>query len=154
MPNEDRPRNRGGVEEYSFDELAKGVASGTVSRGRALRLAGGALLAAVFGWGVAAGEAEAAPRCPDSGPGCNSQCTGTQEDCACVRTTEGRRLCVHTCCRKTCNSSADCPSGQICSTTARKCCGRRKPVCVVPCNRPNPCGMAGAAHDGGWSNAA
>jgi hypothetical protein len=33
----------------SFDELAKGLASGTLSRGRALRLVAGALLGAVFG---------------------------------------------------------------------------------------------------------
>lgn len=48
MTPEDRPRYGGGVEEYSFDELAKGVASGTISRGRALKLAGSAALGAVL----------------------------------------------------------------------------------------------------------
>jgi hypothetical protein len=43
------PDHRGGrTEEYSFDELAKGLASGTVSRGRALKLMGGALLGGVL----------------------------------------------------------------------------------------------------------
>lgn len=32
----------------SFDELAKGLASGTVSRGKALRMVGGALLGAAL----------------------------------------------------------------------------------------------------------
>jgi hypothetical protein len=32
------------AEEYSFDELAKGMASGAISRGRALKLVGASLL--------------------------------------------------------------------------------------------------------------
>ena len=50
---EDRNENREKVhppwekpidEEYSFDELARGLANGTISRGRALKLVGGAIL--------------------------------------------------------------------------------------------------------------
>ena len=48
MPFEDWPRHGGGVEEYSFDELAKGMASGNISRSRALKMAGAAILGAVL----------------------------------------------------------------------------------------------------------
>jgi hypothetical protein len=48
------PHSSGSSMASSFDELAKGLASGTVSRGKALRLVGGALLgtalASVPGW--------------------------------------------------------------------------------------------------------
>ena len=37
-----------GASESSFDELAKGLASGSITRGRALRVAGGALLGAAL----------------------------------------------------------------------------------------------------------
>jgi hypothetical protein len=37
-------------EEHSFDELARGLADGTVSRERALRLVGGALLGSLLGF--------------------------------------------------------------------------------------------------------
>src|SRR3954467_9593592 len=40
------------TEEYSFDELAKGLASGTLSRGQALKLAGTAILGSLLGSGV------------------------------------------------------------------------------------------------------
>jgi hypothetical protein len=35
--------------QHSFDELAKGLASGTLSRGRALRLVGASLLGVLLG---------------------------------------------------------------------------------------------------------
>ena len=54
MPTEDHSSDRshqglaqGGV-ELSLDELAKGLASGTFSRGKAIRLVGGALLGAAL----------------------------------------------------------------------------------------------------------
>lgn len=43
-----RPALDGVVEEYSFDELAKGLADGALSRGQALKLIGGAILGAVL----------------------------------------------------------------------------------------------------------
>ena len=41
---DDLPDQEDIAEEHSFDELAKGLASGTLSRSRALKLFGGAVL--------------------------------------------------------------------------------------------------------------
>lgn len=143
------------AERHSFDDLAKGVASGTITRGRALKLAGAAILGGGLLSTFFSQEAEAGgrPKCPDSGPGCRAQCPGS--DCGCVKTTEGKNRCVvPSCDGKRCRSSADCPSGQVCSTTARKCCGSRGPVCVPVCGGTNTrAGGARSADDGGWTNA-
>lgn len=65
----------------SFDELARGIATGTVSRGKALRLLGAALLGATLA--SIPGLARAVPR----GPNCASgvQCL-TSETCCVGRT--------------------------------------------------------------------
>jgi Cys-rich repeat protein len=163
MPTEDRPRHGDGVEEYSFDELARGIASGTISRSRALKLAGAALLgggvlSSFFSKEAGAGGATR-PRCPrDRRPGCTTRCTGTEEECVCHETTEGRKRCVHACCEGVggrCRSSADCPSGQVCSKTVRRCCeeAEERPACVTLCHKQSPCLPLGAqarsAGDGG-----
>ncbi len=50
MPPEHRPGPEEYLpEEYSLDELAKGLASATLSRGRALKFAGAVLLGGAFG---------------------------------------------------------------------------------------------------------
>jgi hypothetical protein len=50
MTTEDRDREvyEGTMEEHSLDELAKGLASGTLSRSRAIKLMGAALLGGVL----------------------------------------------------------------------------------------------------------
>jgi Stigma-specific protein, Stig1 len=73
--------------ESSLDELAKGLASGTVSRGKALRWMGAALiggaLAAVPGVAWAA-PAEAKPvdqgNCPTARVKCRGRCVNLQSD--------------------------------------------------------------------------
>jgi Cys-rich repeat protein len=146
-------------EHYSFDELASGLASGTISRRRALKLAGAAFLSATL-IPLLPGVAEAQARCPrKKRPGCSRQCRGVDFSCICVKTTEGTKTCVHPCCGVNdipvpCTSSADCASGQVCSTTASNCCGTATPICVTPCDQPNLC-VAGAstrsAGDGTWN---
>jgi len=82
--------------DQSFDALAKGLAEGPVSRRRAVKLLGGALLGgalATLGFGR---TAEAAP-CPAPGIKCfGSCCTGGQQ---CIQTAAG--------------ASCQCPSGEI-----------------------------------------
>lgn len=48
--------------EYTFDELSRGLADGTLSRSRALKLAGAAILAGAFGFLALPDEADAKKR--------------------------------------------------------------------------------------------
>lgn len=65
------PAREDNAEGYSFDELAKGLASGRVSRGRMLRLVGGALLGGLLA--AMPGVAAAAPTtCPNGERKCGS----------------------------------------------------------------------------------
>jgi hypothetical protein len=120
-----------------FDALATGLASSTITRRRALKLAGAALLV-VAGLGAAPREAEAAPTCPaDTRSGCVVACTNTSKQCACIRTTEGNRVCVHKCCSlRSCNSSSQCLSGEVCIKTG--CCREGIQRCVTLCTEPIP----------------
>jgi hypothetical protein len=127
----------------TFDDLASALASGTITRRRALKLAGAALLG-VAGLGAAAREAEAAPTCPaDTRSGCVVACTNTTKQCSCIRTTEGKRVCVHKCCSlRTCNRSSQCRSGEVCMETG--CCREGEGLrCVTLCTEPIPryCGI-------------
>jgi hypothetical protein len=127
-----------------FDDLASGLARGTITRGRALKLAGAALLGAA-GLGMAAREAEAAPpTCPaGTRSGCVAACTNTTKQCSCIRTTEGDRVCVHKCCSlQSCNSSSQCRSGEVCIKSG--CCREGIQRCVSLCTEPIPpyCGDA------------
>jgi hypothetical protein len=79
--------------QRSFDDLASGVASGTISRRRALKLAGASLLGAAGLLGVA-NPAQAATMCPRRGAGCFRECRNTRKLCYCIRTASGSRRCV------------------------------------------------------------
>ncbi len=77
MPTEDRPeevRDReDGANERSFDEIAKGLASGAISRGRALKLVGAGILGAALSFLALPDKAESQTRfqfCPEG----HSQC--------------------------------------------------------------------------------
>ena len=120
----------------AFDDLASGLANGTITRRRALKLAGASLLG-VAGLGAAAREAEAAATCPrDTRPGCTTLCTNTRKICVCIRTVEGRKACARPCCsRRTCDSSSECRRGEVCMKT--NCCGTQ-PTCLRRCSEPLP----------------
>jgi hypothetical protein len=90
--------------ERSFDALATGLASGSISRGRALKLIGAALVGSTLA-SLGIGEAAADP------PGCKR--TGkvcTKDKVCCSRNCEGG-----TCACKTynsaCNNNSECCSG-------------------------------------------
>jgi hypothetical protein len=139
-----------------FDEVAKGLAAGTISRHRALKLTGMALL----GGGLLAmfpGVAGAQSIEPDEvsvaghrNPGCkgerainNRRCPfnicGREHYCQCATTAGGNKVCVDVrrerCPRRNqCNSSRQCPGNQHCIQTGG-CCGENFNACVEPCGR-------------------
>jgi hypothetical protein len=132
------------TEEYSFDALAKGLASGTLSRRKVLKLMSTSILGAgVLAFFPSVSTAAEGAKCPDSGTGCDVECRGDKarnRNCVCIRTAEGKRKCVRPCCSgRGCNSSNDCRSGEVCMKTT--CCGDVRGVCAPKCTaeRPNYC---------------
>ena len=109
--------------ERSFDDLARELASGSISRRRALRLMGAALVGGTLG-SLGIGEAGAAPRCKREGKRCKNGtqcCSGNcvdrtcscdlggigtscetgflfgcqnSDNCFCMNTTEGTTFCA------------------------------------------------------------
>ena len=130
MPSEERNGELANREEAtmesSFDALAKGLANGTVSRGKALRLMGAALvggaLASIPGMAWAA-----KPSCP-SGVTCKGQCCPVGATCGkakgggCTCPT-GQTACGGQCVTNTCSNQGEafnpatcqceCPTGQV-----------------------------------------
>ncbi len=128
-----------------FDEAAKGLAAGTISRGRALKLTGTALLGggllAMFP-GVAGAqsivpddEVSAASRetrrCERGAAINNKICPGhkcgRRPGCFCATTVSGKKRCVNlrnAVCptRDECDRDLDCASGEVC-IKAGGCCG-------------------------------
>jgi hypothetical protein len=108
--------------ESSFDELARGLANGSISRGRAIRLMGAALVGgtlASLGIGGVAGADP--PGCKRNGKHCknNSQCCS--DNCAangtCAACPDGRVLLDNGTCAKPCTTNddyADCGGDEQC----------------------------------------
>ena len=148
MPTEENEQNQ--PRDHSLDELAKGLASGSLSRHDALKLAGaaivGGLLSAIPGvaWADHKPGHGTPPGQGGTPPGQGAEVCTTVEDpcftpcgpkvrgdrlCACVPTTEGAPACVEFICGEPCTTGADCPSG-LCG--AAGCCNDQ-PVCLTPC---------------------
>ena len=132
--------------ERSFDELARGLASGSVSRGRAIKIAGAALLAALFSGSVAAEKASADVDrvCRNKQVISNKRCGGdivcspTNPRCQCTRTVNGDVRCVDytdTLCPATdeCDRNRDCSRGEVCAKVGACCEGSRRNLCVRLC---------------------
>jgi hypothetical protein len=140
-----------------FDELSQGIASGAISRGRALKLASAAVLGstgllALFprAAGAQSIEEETGPTIAVSDPACQGEpainnrrcpenrCEGDPE-CACAETVSGDKRCVNLadeqCPRRDqCDRNRDCPQGEICIKVGGCCEGRRRNLCVRPCD--------------------
>ena len=127
-----------------FDALTEALASRTISRRRALRLAAASALGAA-GLGISAREAEARPRCPRRS-GCSRRCRNTNgKVCFCIRTTEGRRVCVQPDCGESCERTTQCPEGHVCMRNS--CCDGH--TCVPRCTEPTASGAT--ASGTAWS---
>jgi hypothetical protein len=127
--------------DHSFDELTRGLANGTLSRGKALRLMGAALvggaLASIPGIAWAKPNKPEGAKCKhnhqcESGFCVGGVCRGAAEpictpscpeDCACVVTVDGTTSCI------------SCPFG-LCRFRLVLSCGECDPVAEV-C-RPEP----------------
>jgi len=118
--------------DHSFDELARGLASGSISRGKALRLMGAALVGGAMG-SVGMHEASADP------PGCKRNGKACKKGTQCCSGNCSGGICAAACGA----TGATCTEGSTC------CSGFCKGgMCVESCIPPNaiPCdtGSAGA----------
>jgi hypothetical protein len=146
MPTEDHSSDRsdqgvpqGGGVDLSLDELAKGLATGTLSRGKALRLMGAALVGGALA--SIPGTAWAA-RCPSPRIRCRGQCcptpvttcVGTGGNKTCGPCPNGTEDCGGTCtdlstttncgtCGNACVPGAICVSGECQCPTGTTLCG-------------------------------
>src|SRR5918997_3964241 len=109
--------------DTSFDELAKGLASGTLSRGKVLRWMGGALVGAALA--SVPGVAWANDRCPDGQTRCGDRCVNLQTNERHCGSCSNRCRSTQTCCKGRCvNLQANerhcgscfnrCPEGSEC----------------------------------------
>jgi hypothetical protein len=118
--------------EKSFDELAIGLASGTINRRRALRLMGsaivGSILASVSGVAWAAPPEGRGRPCPKGEKKCRDTCCSSPEDFCCrgqcTNVVFDRFNCGR--CGKQCAEGEDCCGGTC-----------------VPLNTPQNCGCCG-----------
>jgi hypothetical protein len=131
--------------ESSLDELAKGLATGTLSRGKAIRWMGGALLGAALASfpGVAwandrcsQGQTRCGDRCVDLKTNerhcgsCRNRC-GTKQTCCggrCVNLKRSERHCGR--CSNRCAEGQECVEGM---------CSGGEPICNPPCPEGEEC---------------
>ena len=129
----------------SFDELAKGLATGTLSRGKALRWMGGALLGAALASFPGMAWADDCRRlgreCRRDSQCCSRNCVRRGDDKVC-RCPEGQTRCGDRCVNRQRNERHcgecfnRCPSGQEC---VRGECQGGEPICNPPCPEGEVC---------------
>jgi hypothetical protein len=138
------------LDDASFDELTKRVASGTLSRAQALKMMTGAALAALVGGSVVTEETEAATDqvCRNKPVINNTQCTEVSPavscsptnniGCRCTKTVNGDIRCAdlsRSACptRDECDRNRDCDPGEVCAKVGGCCNGSRRNLCVPLC---------------------
>jgi hypothetical protein len=143
-------------EGHLFDEVSKGLASGAISRRRALKLTGAAILGSTGLLALFPGVAGAqtivggtqpavvlAGGCQDArainNRRCNPDSCGGNQNCFCAETVSGNRRCVNLrderCPRQDeCDSNGDCTGDQICIKVGGCCGNERRNDCVRPCS--------------------
>jgi stigma-specific protein Stig1 len=124
--------------ERSFDELAKGLASGEVSRGKALRLMGAALVAGALGAMPGVAFARTPPTRGGSGP-----CPTGRTNCRgkCYDLTQDRNNCGQ--CGNVCAESQLCQGGTCLGTCSPGQAGCGQNLCRCP-ERTHCIGLSGA----------
>jgi hypothetical protein len=107
--------------ESSFDELTRGLASGSISRGRALRLMGAALVGGTLASLGVGGVAVADNECKPTGKKCRKDkqcCSGACVGGTCAACPSGQVLCGGSCVSNSCLTNTttcqcECPSGTL-----------------------------------------
>jgi hypothetical protein len=131
-----------------FDQAAKGLAEGTISRGRALKLAGSALLGGgllALSPGVAGAQVSVEAVCEGkpaiSNKACpSSRCGDPSSSCFCAKTVSGAKKCVNlenAQCppQDQCDRNRDCATGEVCIQVGGCECGHpRRNLCVPKCS--------------------
>jgi hypothetical protein len=123
--------------ESSFDELARGLASGSLSRRKALRLMGAALVGGTLA-SLGIGEAAAAPPCRPVGKHCKNAsrcCSGrcVNGTCAAVTFSSITCDCEGAVVRTIECSTADCSmAAAVCNTQCADLGGGTPISCVTP----------------------
>jgi hypothetical protein len=131
-----------------FDEAAKGLAAGTISRRRALKLTGSALLAGgllAMSPGVAGAQLSVQQTCAGRRAINNRRCRGgasrcgSNRNCFCATTEAGTKTCVNlrnvNCpTRDECDSFRDCARGEVCIQIGGCCGNPRRNACVRKCS--------------------
>jgi hypothetical protein len=142
--------------EHSLDALARGLADGTVSRRKALRLMGGVLLGGTFASipGIAwakpkPGMCKKVKDCPPGEACCNGVCTslGTTENCfACGNKCSGADpICCGGICLNSTNNDRNCGCCECsCEQFGQHCCNK---LCVDWNTDNSNCGSCGRTCD-------
>jgi hypothetical protein len=137
--------------ERSFDELAMELASGSISRGKALRLMGAAVVGGALG-SLGIREAAAAPGgCKRNGKSCKN------DDQCCSENCDDSGICADappTCgaTGATCTGNTDCCSGLVCKGPSgqRTCAASCIPPSAISCD-PNTTFSCAGGSGGGCS---
>jgi hypothetical protein len=129
-----------------FDEVAKGLAAGTISRRRALKLTGSALLGgallALFP-GVVGAQVSVESACEGrrafGNRSCNASSCGGNRNCFCARAVSGTKTCVNLrdfrCPKRDqCDRNRDCASGEACIRVGCICGNPRRNLCIPKCS--------------------
>jgi hypothetical protein len=114
--------------DHSFDELTRGLASGSISRGKALKLMGAALVGGTLASIPGIAGAAPKPKCPDC----------PAEQCSCVKDlgNSGQRACISNVGIspiRTGDCSACVPDGLVCVRRTRDFEGNKAVLCSPPC---------------------
>jgi hypothetical protein len=137
-------------DHQGLDGVARGLADGTVSRRRALKLGAAGVAAGIgtslgFGSKAAARRGKRCLKCPAPTSCAESNCglpRGNADFCVCVEDVNGKRCCVGADCEgKRCQKNGDCDTDEICSKEARQFCCSSLPgpkgVCLKRCKKPS-----------------
>jgi len=134
-------------EEGFFDDLARGLADGSITRGRALRLMGAALVGGALG-SLGIRGASADPKgCTPNGKDCKRDKQCCSGNCSSHGRCVGGGLgCLPNgdscgsngaCCSGNCSNGFCCASGRV---------GLSNGTCAVPCRSPADCPDCGPPH--------
>lgn len=111
---------QGTTGKHSFDELAKGLASGTVTRGQAMKLVGAAILGTTLTSLFTRRASAQSVSCPEDLEPCGNTCCDTTEECCGGVCCEPDKVCV--------DGQCVCEAGSIaCGST---CCNAVTDICV------------------------